>query len=399
MCDFSCKLTNIISHKQMTSRKIAHSSYFQLFISKFALMKALTHFFELLRFSLDETSPIPSVIGKEEWPYIFAMAKMQAIEGVMFEGIKRLPQNFAMDINTLMQWAASEKAIEKRNSHVNEAVVKLSKKFEAEGFRTCILKGQGNNILYPNPYTRASGDIDIWLEGGWEKVFPHIKKQSPESGASYHHADYPNFMGVSVEIHYRPSFINDFKYNPRLQKWFSKHENEQFCNKVVLPNGGAINMPTAEFNIIMQLCHISSHIFLLGIGLRQLIDYYYLLKSDAAQQLDKTKIKNDIQSIGHENVAGAIMYVLHHALGLDERYMIIEEDTKRGKALLDDIMRGGNFGFYDTKKERRLQITNMKRNLRRISREIRLFFLYPHFAISEPFFRIWHFFWRRKHNI
>jgi hypothetical protein len=79
--------------------------------------------------------------------------------------------------------------------------------------------------------------------------------------------------------------------------------------------------------------------------------------------------------------------------------MIIEEDPKRGKALLDDIMRGGNFGFYDTKKERRLQITNMKRNLRRISREIRLFFLYPHFAISEPFFRIWHFFWRRKHNI
>ena len=36
-------------------------------------------------------------------------------------------------------------------------------------------------------------------------------------------------------------------------------------------------IPTVEFNIIFQLTHIYSHLMNEGIGLRQLLDYYYVL--------------------------------------------------------------------------------------------------------------------------
>ena len=36
-------------------------------------------------------------------------------------------------------------------------------------------------------------------------------------------------------------------------------------------------IPTVEFNIILQLTHIYSHLMNEGIGLRQLVDYYYVL--------------------------------------------------------------------------------------------------------------------------
>ena len=36
-------------------------------------------------------------------------------------------------------------------------------------------------------------------------------------------------------------------------------------------------IPTVEFNIILQLTHIYSHLMNEGIGLRLLVDYYYVL--------------------------------------------------------------------------------------------------------------------------
>ena len=37
---------------------------------------------------------------------------------------------------------------------------------------------------------------------------------------------------------------------------------------------------TASFNVIYQLCHLYHHFFDEGIGLRQIIDYYYGLGSN-----------------------------------------------------------------------------------------------------------------------
>ena len=78
-------------------------------------------------------------------------------------------------------------------------------------------------------------------------------------------------------MHYRPSFLLCFWHNRKLQKYYERVKEEQFSHRVMLGEQGEIAIPTAEFNLIFQLTHIYAHLMNEGIGLRQLVDYYYVL--------------------------------------------------------------------------------------------------------------------------
>ncbi|WP_228114903.1 nucleotidyltransferase family protein [Segatella copri] len=82
---------------------------------------------------------------------------------------------------------------------------------------------------------------------------------------------------MEVEVHYRPSFLLCFWHNRKLQKYYERVKEEQFSHRVMLGEQGEIAIPTVEFNLIFQLTHIYSHLMNEGIGLRQLVDYYYVL--------------------------------------------------------------------------------------------------------------------------
>ena len=72
--------------------------------------------------------------------------------------------------------------------------------------------------------------------------------------------------------------MNNPLYNARLQKWFKRNADLQCSNAVSLPDGiGEIAIPTMAFNVIYQLCHLYHHFFDEGIGMRQIIDYYYVV--------------------------------------------------------------------------------------------------------------------------
>ena len=93
--------------------------------------------------------------------------------------------------------------------------------------------------------------------------------------------------------------------------------------------------------------------------------------------------------------AGAVMYVLHEVLGLSEEKMIAPMDSKLGKLLLSEILIGGNFGQYDERYG--FGHGAIGHNFQRLCRDCRLMRYYPAEALSEPIFRVWHFFWRRLH--
>ena len=177
----------------------------------------------------------------------------------------------------LLQWMAESQMLEKANVRLNDAAIQVSEWFRKKGFRTCILKGQGNALMYPNPYSRTPGDIDIWVEGGDKRVISFVRSISPHEKACYHHIEFPSYKGVEVEVHYRPSFLLCFWHNRKLQKYYEKVKDEQFSHRVMLGEQGEIAIPTAEFNLIFQLTHIFSHLMNEGIGLRQLVDYYFVI--------------------------------------------------------------------------------------------------------------------------
>ena len=131
--------------------------------------------------------------------------------------------------------------------------------------------------MYPNPYSRTPGDIDIWVEGGDKRVISFVRSISPHEKACYHHIEFPSYKGVEVEVHYRPSFLLCFWHNRKLQKYYEREKEEQFSHRVMLGEQGEIAIPTVVFNLIFQLTHIYDHLMNEGIGLRQLLDYYYVL--------------------------------------------------------------------------------------------------------------------------
>ena len=242
------------------------------------MKKQLQIFFDFLRYCIGSTKEIPSSLKEADWEELYAIAKKQCLMGVLFDGIKKLPaEHVGMKKELLLQWMAESQMLEKANVRLNDAAIQVSEWFRKKGFRTCILKGQGNALMYPNPYSRTPGDIDIWVEGGDKRVISFVRSISPHEKACYHHIEFPSYKGVEVEVHYRPSFLLCFWHNRKLQEYYDRVKEEQFSHRVMLGEQGEVAIPTAEFNVIFQLTHIFTHLMNEGIGLRQLLDYYYVL--------------------------------------------------------------------------------------------------------------------------
>ena len=354
-------------------------------------------FFQLLRLAVGASSDIPEV-KLEEWAAIYEMAKKQSLLGIVFDGIEKMGNAVRMDSDLLMTWVGKSKLIERRNLQLNEAVVKVSEYFQKNGFETCILKGQGNALMYPKPLHRTPGDIDIWVSGKDSNIIRFVHSIAPNEKASYHHIDFPAYKGVSVEVHYRPCYLQNFVRNARLQQFFRERAEEQFLHRV---DGefGSFAVPTSHFNVVYQLVHVFGHLFQEGIGLRQILDYYFVVLklheglTDFSDSLNFAALQWELKNLGLYEFAGAMMFVLHEVLGLEENKMIVPMDEKRGKMLLEEILASGNFGKYDERYG--FGHGAVGHNLQRLFRDLRLVRYYPAEALSEPIFRAWHFWWRK----
>lgn len=356
-------------------------------------------FFDFLQFCIESREETPPSIKNANWNEQYSIAKKQALVGVLFHGIKRLPKEFAPNTDLLMQWMGMAQKIRQQNIHLFMDSVKVCKNFKQEGFRNCILKGQGNALLYPDPYMRTPGDIDIYLAGGRKRVMEYIDKVCPNQVMRYHHVDFP-VMKTAIEVHFTPSYMFCPKHNRRMQRWFGEVMDLQCSNVLTLPDGyGEIVVPTVNFNVIYILSHLYRHVFTEGIGLRQLLDYYYVLMAWKHDEKALMYVQNMIDYFGMKKFAGGIMYVLHYVFGLPPSKMIAPMNEQEGKFLLDEIMRGGNFGQYDTRLGSKDDEGKVHRYFRMNLRNLRFVKHYPMEALSEPLFRTWFAVWKKINGI
>ena len=418
------------------------------------MLKQLQIFFDFLRFCIGSAKDIPSTLKDADWKEQYAIAKKQCLVGVLFDCIKKLPaEHVGMEKELLLHWMAESQMLEKANVRLNDAAIQVSEWFRKKGFRTCILKGQGNALMYPNPYSRTPGDIDIWVEGGDKRVISFVRSISPKEKACYHHIEFPSYKGVEVEVHYRPSFLLCFWHNRKLQKYYERVKEEQFSHRVMLGEQGEIAIPTVEFNLIFQLTHIYAHLMNEGIGLRQLLDYYYVLcdfykvyqksskitpslftlKEGSTSHPDPLSsgareetalrcseplrykdggpskvspdcagwdrlgvVQKELKELGLWKFAGAIMYIMQEVFGMPASRLIVPPNEKYGKFVLNEVLEAGNFGRHDERNC--FGKSQLGHNLQRVYRDMRLVRYFPAEALSEPIFRTWHFFWRLKHK-
>ena len=411
-------------------------------------------FFDFLRFCIGSEAEIPSSLKETDWKELYRISQKQCLVGILFDGIQKLPPaQVGMSKDLLLQWMMQCQMQEKANVRLNDAAIQVSEWFRKKGFRTCILKGQGNALMYPNGLHRTPGDIDIWVEGGDKRVISFVRSISPHEKACYHHIEFPSYKGVEVEVHYRPSFLQCFWHNRKLQEYYERVKEEQFSHRVMLGEQGEIAIPTVEFNLIFQLTHIYAHLMNEGIGLRQLLDYYYVLcdfykvyqksskitpslftlKEGSTSHPDplssgareKTALRcseplrykdggpskvspdcagwdrlgvvqKELKELGLWKFAGAIMYIMQEVFGMPASRLIVPPNEKYGRFVLNEVLEAGNFGRHDERNC--FGKSQLGHNLQRVYRDMRLVRYFPAEALSEPIFRTWHFFWRLKHR-
>jgi len=355
-------------------------------------------FFELLRVAIDQQTELSRVPTAEEWRNLLNESIRQAVVGVTYRGINRLPDSQRPPKQVLVDWHSATQKIIADNKRLNHDSVWVSERFLKAGFRNAILKGQGNALLYPEPLLRTSGDIDIWLDSDRESIIKYVTKFFPKIKVQWQEVEFPVRKDTCIEVHTIPALMFHPCDRKRMERFFHQHSEEIFTNETTLPNEeGTIRIPTLRVNLVFQLIHIYRHIFNEGIGLRQLLDYYYLLQScpsEERQLLSDTA--NTIQSLHMIRFVKALMWVMHEVFHLQDELLILPPDEVEGRFLLNEIMLAGNFGKYDERNN--TKESKWGNFWQQTSRNLRFIRKYPREVIWNPVYRIAQFSWRLRNG-
>ena len=352
-------------------------------------------FFELIQIAIGKRKQLSHTPTEEEWQELYSLAKKQALVGITFMGVERLPNEQRPPKKILLQWYTATERIKAMNADMNQKALMVANRFLKDGFRSVILKGQGIAQLYPQGEYRTSGDIDVWVEGGHKRVLDYVRRYTSDSKPVYHHVDFPVVRGLDIEVHFTPSWMNSPFTNRRLQRFCRKRAKVLFTETdspyTELP------VPNIAFNRIFILIHIYRHLFGEGIGLRQLMDYYYVLLQGFTEE-EREETMSTLRTLKMERFTSAVMWVLQTVFLLEDKFLLTEPKEREGRFLLNEIMLAGNFGHYDERIRRIKNESSLQVFTRRVSRNFRFIRSYPSEVIWSPFFKIWHWFWRKRMN-
>ena len=372
-------------------------------------------FFEFLQVALGQRACLSHTPTEQEWELLYDMADKQAVAGVCFAAIERLyGQRQVPPQPLLFSWIGAAEAIKQRNELLNKQCRKLQTKLKEAGIRSSILKGQAVAKYYGHTDStddteddgeqqsstdklalyRQPGDIDVYVDCGSERAMQFAREQGVGVVEwDYKHLHLDVFKDTEVEVHYRVEVMLNLWKNRKLQRWFKEHTEEIFCHTESTNNTeiGGLVAPSTSFNLFYILLHIYRHFLYEGVGMRQLMDYFFVLRH--TDSTDSTEIIKTLKEFGMMRFAQGIMWVMQKVFALEHQYMIGEPLESEGRFILEEVMRGGNFGQYD---QQLGKAGGKWRAVRRIIRHnIHLLAHYPSDVIWAPIWIAWHWVWKK----
>ncbi len=335
-------------------------------------------FIELMQVSLDTRDMLSRAPSADDWTAIYQEAQRQSVSSILFDGIEHLPVEEWPSQQLLLQWIGVVQINEKTYLLQRERAKELTERFAEQGYNSCILKGVGLAQLYPIPSHRQGGDIDLWVNCERKELMKWLKKQCTTEHILWHHVDAKFFDDVPTEIHYHPCWLYNPFCNKRLQNWFETRKD----NQMIIDGQLGFAYPSVQFNAVYSLVHLYHHLIEEGVGLRHIIDYYYILK--ALPEVDRGPVLKLLNRFGMNELVSAIMWIIMKVCGLPKEYLICEAKEEEGRFLWDEILRGGNFGHFRNDSRRRNSVGRLLALLPHYPREV--FWVVP--------WKLWHKCWR-----
>lgn len=313
-------------------------------------------FYEVVQVALGQREILSKRPNEENWRSIYCDALKQSVVGVAFEALEKLNfEGMKPPVDILYEWIGQAEQIKHQNNLLNKRCGEITQLFLKEGYKCCILKGQGNALMYEHKQSRTPGDIDLWVWGRTDNddiskeqlrkdITTFVRDRVPKAFEQSHHIDFPIYEDIMVEVHYTPNILSNPKYNRKFQQWCESQ------GKVAISHNALFGffVPSADFNVVYQMVHMLSHFFIEGIGLRHFIDYFYVLKAyKELHSHDIVEMQNSFRKFGLEKFAKGVMWIEKEFLGLDEQYLLIEPSERIGMVILKEMEEGGNFGQHD----------------------------------------------------
>ena len=360
-------------------------------------------FFELLRLSIGTGESLTHQPSADEWKDLYKIAVKQSLLGVCMAGVKKNMTLLKQEavVSTLppklyLQWLGASAQIQECNKWLSTCCADFEQKLLNDGFKSCVLKGQGLAALYGElKQLRQPGDIDVWAIGETQKVIDWARKTGTMTFYDYHHADLSLYKNAEVELHYRPTLSRNLLRNARLQKWFRSEGEKHILYKEEL----GFTVPDYIFNVVLVLNHNFWHLMYEGVGLRQVVDLFFVLRSIDHQGKDALTIKKEtlrlIKYFRLKRFAAASMWIMKDVFGLEERYLICKADEQAGRFLLDEIMQSGNFGQFDKRLDKNRNQSRSGLMFSWIKHNLRLIKYYPEDVLWTPLGMLRISLWRR----
>lgn len=353
------------------------------------MLKSQELFFELLYVSTGANNTLRQQYTDEQWNGALAIAQNQAIAGVLLGAVELLPKEQFPSKPTLLKWIGNAEVIEMFSAKMFKLSAEVINFFRERGFACQILKGSAVAQYYPDPYKRSSGDIDVWVDGSREIIYNFARgfeKDGILQGVNYHHIHFHLIDDVPIEVHIWPSFLSSPLRNSRLHRFCDLHRPTMDTDK-----------PTLEFDRVFILLHCYRHMCGHGLGLRQIMDYYYVLQQGFTEE-EKKESAYWIKALGMNRFAGGIMWVLQKYFGLKEQFLLMSPNEKEGRFIIQEVMQTGNMGHSDTRNWGSIE-TPFSRFIYNLKRDCYLAKHYPHESLWQPLFSLWVYCWRLRNGL
>ena len=342
-------------------------------------------FRQLIHVSLGRADALEKPLTDQSWHALIYMARQQTMLGVLFDGVSRLPKEQLPPEGLYKTWAELTERIAGIYHRHLERTKELEEILRSMGLHACILKGTGMSRLYPVPERRFCGDIDVWVAGSHKQTLRAFRKAGYETTEIlYQECKVNLFQDTTVEIHFHPSKMYNPFLNARLQR----------CLEELSPIRDDVTLcyPDARFNAVFCMAHMYRHYLEGGLGMRQMLDYYYLLQQLTPEERVETMAR--LRKLGMARFTAAMMMSLRFNFRLEDKYLLCEPNRKLGKKLVEDMITMGNFGVMDKRNRARKGEGRLGRFFRKNLRVFSYLFYYPREVIWSPFSRTCQFVWR-----
>ena len=204
---------------------------------------------------------------QQQWIDVMHLAERQGVSAIVFQSVKKLPEEVKPDIRVMMTWMKDEQESELFWQRTLALREKLQQMLDETSEDCVLLIMKGTDIAqkyYPSPWLRYSTDVD--LVAYLDEVLQN-NGFFPDEGGNDKHEVY-HIDGITVENH-----------NRLLDECLGETTDEEALLNSILRRKRKID---AEFYYNYLPLHTITHYIGKGLSLRHMLDWYLFRKNDGA---------------------------------------------------------------------------------------------------------------------